>query len=332
MVQVFNKETITTASTHQDIGKIKEVDKHQLLHSQDNENPIVTFDQVKQMGGIFLSQDFNAVAPLPGSKLYLELIQRHIKRHALTGTGAFWGRLALGPDDESQFPVTIELVHTQKGTDLRLHIVPIHYGALKVSQYGQHNVSLLALAAAAATAPQFGMEHRGGISTTNCSTKKETVTSITPDHATPLVVVFDSFQQGNTTLRSAISVTGDRNLSIKRAGHLHGQSAENTQLISNAATGSKLAAGVPIRTVLRSELTKHVLFIQTNIDEYGNENIVTLNETIWKSGVVSENLSLMAAALGFTARVIGETDREKTIESVLRPEHADTPLVEVVRK
>jgi hypothetical protein len=255
-----------------------------------------------------------------------------LAQHELSQRGAFWAKLALGSDAESQFPVTVEAVRTEHGRDLRIHIVPIHFGALEVAQFGQHTDSLLALAAAAAVAPQFVLALEGGILTTQCATKKDVVRSITPDHGTPLAVTFDAFEQSQRTLDSAIAVTGNSQLSIQRAAHLHGQNRPNTQQISTAAATSKIAAGVPLRTVLRSEMPKHVLFIQTEVSELGNPRIVSVNESLLRSSFANGDLSLLAAALGFTARVVGDSDREKTVEHVLKPGNADTPLAELVKR
>lgn len=326
MPLLFSKETATQAGQVQDKGKLAEMDQHQLLQTDSGETQIATFDQVKELGRLFLSQEFNAV--LPSSK---PLPEGLLKRHLLNTGGAFWGKLALGPEAETQFPVTVEVVTTQFGNDLRLHIVPIHFGALEVAQFGQHTDSLLALAAAAAVAPQFVLALEGGISTEHCETKKEIVTSITPDHGTPLAVTFDAFEQHHQTLESAISVTGNNNLSIKQAAHLHGEVRSNTEQISQAAAGSKISAGVPIRTALRSELPKHALFIQTSDDGSGNQKIVNVNESLWRAGVQSIDLSLIAAALGFTARVVGDSGREQAIERVLHPANADIPLAELIQ-
>jgi hypothetical protein len=328
MPTIFSKEAAQGAAQFQDRGKLVEIDQHELLRVDDGNEQIATFDQVKEVGRLFMSQKFNSV--LPSSQ---PLPEGLLKRHELIGgAGVFWGKLALGADLESQFPVTIEIVSTQSGRDLRLHIVPIHFGALEVAQFGQHTDSLLALAAAAAVAPQFVLALEGGITTTHCATKKDVVTSITPDHGTPLAVTFDAFAHSHQTLNTAISVTGDRALSIKQAAHLHGQDKPDTQQISQAAAGSKIAAGVPLRTVLRSELPRHALFIQTTGDGFGNQKIVSVEESLLTAGIESGDLSFLAAALGFTARVVGDAAREHTIEKVLKPTNADTPLAELVRE
>ena len=327
MSSLFSKETAGQATQMQDKGKLFELDRHELLKANEGAGQIATFDEVKEMGRLFLSQSFNAV--LPSSK---PLPEGLLKKHELSGAGAFWGKLALGADSESQFPVTIEVITTPSGKDLRVHIVPIHFGALEVAQFGQQTDSLLALAAAAAVAPQFVLALEGGISTTHCETKKEVVTSITPDHGTPLAVTFDAFELGQKTLDTAISVTGDKDLSIKQAAHLHGQQKPSTEQVSKAAGGSKIAAGVPIRTLLRSELPKHALFIQTYDDEAGAQKIVSVSESLWLAGITSTDLSFLAVALGFTARVVGDSGREHTIEKVLKPGYADTPLTELVRR
>lgn len=327
MVTLFSKETTHNSSNPLDKGRLVELDNHEILKNDDGTEQIATFDQVKELGRWFLSQKFNSV--LPSSQ---PLPEKLLSRYDLSKNGAFWGKLALGADLESQFPVTIESILTSNGRDLRLQIVPIHFKALEVSQFGQHTDSLLALAAAAAVAPQFVLALESGIATTQCSTKKEIVTSITPDHGTPLAVTFDAFEAKQKTLDTTISVTGDKNISIKQAAHLHGQEKPSTVQLSNAAAGSKIAAGVPLQSLLRSELPKHALFIQTVTDDTGNQKIVSIHESLLKAGIESGDLSLLAAALGFTARVVGDSSREQTIERVLKPEHADVPLAELITR
>lgn len=327
MPMLFNRETTSENSNPQDTGKLVEIDSHQLLQNDEGNKQIATFDQVKEIGRLFLSQQFNAV--LPSSK---PLPEGLLKRHELGGFGPFWGKLALGADAESQFPVTVELAATPQGRDLRLHIVPIHFGALERVQYSQYTDSLLALAAAAAVAPQFVLALEGGITTTHCETKKEFVTSITPDHGTPLAVTFDAFELGQKTLNNAISITGNADISIKQAAHLHGQAKQQSERVSSAAAGSKIAAGVPLRSMLRSELPRHALFIQTIDDGLGNQKIVSINESLRTASDNSLDLSFLAAALGFTAQVVGNSEREQTIEKVLHPANSDTPLLTLVKK
>jgi hypothetical protein len=140
----FTKETTRGATATLDRGKLTELDSHQLLKAESGAQ-IATFDQVREVGRWFLGQKFNAV--IPSSQ---PLPEGLLAQHELSQRGAFWAKLALGSDAESQFPVTVEAVRTEHGRDLRIHIVPIHFGALEVAQFGQHTDSLLALAAAAA--------------------------------------------------------------------------------------------------------------------------------------------------------------------------------------
>lgn len=326
MPTLFVKETVHQAGQIQDQGKLHEMDQHQLLASDEGTQQIASFDQVKELGRIFISQHFNTVLPST-----LPLPKALLAHHELTGAGPFWGKLALGADLESQFPVSIEVVTTPTGTDLRLQIVPIHYGALEIAQFGRRTDGYLALAAAAAVAPQFILALEGGIATTKCSSKKEVVTSISPDHGTPLAVTFDAFEDSSRTLDTAISITGTPLLSIKQAAHLHGQTKPRTEHVSKAAAHSKISAGVPLHTALRSELPKHALFIKTASDESGVQRIVSVQDTLVATAVETLDLSLMAAALGFTARVVGDSEKEKTIENVLKPINADVPLAQLVR-
>lgn len=330
MQRIFNKETVTGGSIAQDPGRLAELDSHELLLSNSDhgqaKQQIASFDSIRAIGSWFLSQTFNTV--LPSTEKVPDIV---LQSPGNTQQGVSLGRLALGSGKENQYPVTIEVVTTPTGKDLRIHIVPIHFGALEVAQFEQHTDSLLALAAAAAVAPQFILALEGGITTIQCSTKKDLVTSITPDHGTPLAVTFDAFDSQTSTLESAIAVTANPGLNIKQAAHLHGQNRPGTQQISRSASGSKIAAGVPIHTFLRNELPKHALFLQTYSDDLGNQRVLSMHESLSAVGIFNLDLSLLAAALGFTARVVGESKREKMVETLLQPNNADTPLVELVQ-
>ncbi len=328
MPTLFTSETIKDSAHVQDTGRLAEMESHELLRVEDGSGQIASFDQVRAVGRWFLEQKYSSV--LPSSQTLPDGL---FSRHEKTGNTVFMGKLALGPDAESQFPVTVESVRTPSGRDLRVHIVPIHFGALEVAQFGHHSDTLLALAAAAAVAPQFVLALQGGLETTQCATKKSVVTSITPDHGTPLAVTFDAFENTSRTLSSAIGVTGNRNVSIQQAAHLHGQSSVSAQQVSQSAAVSKIAAGVPIRTVLRSELPRHALFLPTEHDVLsGEQRIVPLSESLMRAGIPLEELSFLAAALGFTSQVVGDSTREQTVERILTPKFATIPLRELVTR
>lgn len=326
MPKIFKKETVIDSGITQDHGKLAEIDNHELLKDDNKPDQIASFDQIRSVGKWYLGLEYNNV--LPSSK---PLPQNLLLNHTLNGGGVFLAKLALGAGAENQFPVTIEPVQTAQGIDLRVHIVPIHFGALEVAQFAHHTDSLLALAAAAATAPQFILALEGGIETTICNSKKGTVTSITPDHGTPLAVTFDTFDLSSQTLDTAVSITGNNDLSIKQAAHLHGQTKIDTKQVSRAASASKIAAGVPIRTFMRNKLPKHALFISTKNDDIsGQTKIVGMNESLLSFGIQSGELSYLAAALGFTARVVGDDKREQTIETILQPDNANLPLKRII--
>lgn len=332
---LFSKELQATSRTAQDHGRLNELPQHELLQSEQN-TPIASFDQVKDLGRWFLSQTFDT-KPLITTPIvaphYLTAPNTNqvLAYHYQTDNQPFWGKLALGPKAEEQFPVTGVVVMTPRGLDIKLHIVPIDFGAFEVAAYSTHTDSLLALAAAAATAPQFLFALESGIITTECHTKKAAVTSLTPDHGTPLAVVFDTFKQKQVTLNQTIAITGNPNISIKQAAHLHGQSKNNTSKISLGAANSDVAAGVAIKTVLQSELPRHALFVQTALNEQSQPKIVSIVESISQLPEISSlDLSLVAAALGFTAHVVGESRREQLVETILQPQTSDTPLMNLL--
>jgi len=324
MPTLFSKETVRDAVQAQTKSQLHELDKHELLRGGDEVTQIATFDQVRMIGSWFFKQNYNTV--LPSNKpLPLGLLSRH----KMNGGAAFLGKLALGAGPESHFPVTVEVIETATGSDLRLHIVPIHFRALEVAQHGQHTDSLLALAAAAAIAPQFILGLEGGL-TGDCSTQKVEKSMIGVDHGTPLAVIFESFQLQSLVLDSATQITGNSSLTLKQAGHLHHLPEHNSAKISNAAGFSKVAAGVPLRTLLRSQLPQHALFIPTTIDQTGQPAISTLRESILATDPTCDFGSI-AVALGMTASVVGDDKREQKMQRVLSLKSGDIPLREIIR-
>lgn len=314
---LFDRQITAQSSAPQDKGKLLELDTHQLLESPQG-NQIATFDDVRNVGKWFLSQKYNTVIPsnqpLPNALL---------TNHELAGNAAFTGKLALGSDPESQFPVTIELITTPRGRDFRIHIVPIHFGALETSQYGSHTDSLLALAAAATVAPHFVLGLEQGL-TGDCSVKENQRKSIHVDHGTPLAAIFESFQHQQGILDATVQLTGNKSITLQEAAHLHHLPKSSSKQISTKAGVSKIAAGVPIRTVLRSELPKHALFISTYTADNGLKLIVSPYDSLLSNG--EYDLGLVATALGMTASVVGDEKREQKMEKVLSVKSGDIPL------
>jgi len=329
MPTLFDKETASNAAKTQDRAKLAEMTRHQLLKANENgSGQIATFDEVRAVGRWFLNQRFNTV--IPSTK---QLPAGLLARYEANGGGTFLGKVAFGSDEEKQFPATIEVVKTPRGKDLRIHIVPIHFEALKVAQFGSHTDSLLALAAAAAVAPHFVLGLEGGL-TGDCSTGNVNKTEeplIKVDHGTPLAAVFESFQSQNSgaVLSSALEVTGNDQLTIEQAAHLHHLRENDFSKISSAAANSKISAGVPVRSLLRNELPKHVLFVSTSANEDGKPKINTMEETLFSES--GSDFGLVATALGMTATVVGDSDREKRMERVLSVKSGDTPLSEIIR-
>lgn len=326
MSTIFTKETLGDVAV-QDRGRLQELDKHELLRNEEGTENIASFDQVKFLGDWFLKQTFNqqlaSNRPLPEGVL---------SRYQQSKKGAFLGKLALGSSLEEQFPVTIQPAQGAQGLDLRLQIVPIHFAALEKSAFGKRSDELLALAAAAAVAPQFIFALEEGIETRECSTKKSVVSSITPDHGTPLAVTFDAFQNTEATLQEAIRATGNSELSIRQAAHMHGQNPLNVGKITRAASDSRIAAGVKVLSRFRSELPKHVLFWSAKEDEStGQKEILSLQEALAQAGLAEVDLALLASALGFTAQVVGNSSREHQIEKILSPSYVELPLRDVIR-
>lgn len=324
MPSLFKPETLQQSSQTVDRGKLRELDSHQLLEA--DETPQTTnFDTIKQMGKWFLEQRFNAVLP-SDQPLPLGLLQRHVRN----GNDVMMGKLVYGTQKTDHFPVTIEVVTTGNGFDLKLHIVAVSFEALEVAQFAQHTDSLLALAAAAAVAPQFVLSLREGVATTQCSTKKDSVSQITPDHGTPLVVGFESFFQGNSALQTAQRLTQNHLLSVKQAAHLHGQNKPAAELLSTTANHSKIAGGIELKTLLRTQLGKHVLMIPTHQNATGQVEITTMNQALALNTLSQVDLSFVAAALGFTAHVVRDSEREQKIERLLTPRFAETPLQDLM--
>ncbi|MDQ3008322.1 MAG: hypothetical protein M3Q81_01875 [bacterium] len=320
MATLFTPEV--THSYQQDAGKLRELDSHQLL-STDKDTGITTFDDVRTVGELFLSQTYNSVL-----RSDRELPSNLLQRHLLDGGGTFLAKLQLGITSADTFPATVEPVYAPDGTtQLRVHFMPIPFSQLEHAQFSPQTDSLLALAAAAAVAPQFMLALNEGLATTNCASKSESVTTLKPDHGTPLVVTFDSFNtrpRPVSAIDTVLSVTQNPDITIKQAAHLHGQNQANISNLARPAGESGVGAGVPVYSKTRAELPPHALHYSTVTDENGQIRIVGLSEL--QSQLRSTDLSLIAVALGFTAKVVGDSANEKVIERILQPANAATPL------
>jgi len=325
MSSPFESSLVRSAVRPQDRGRLQELGSHQLLRGESKSAQIASFDQVRELGRWMLEQRFSSV--LPSSAPVPELFARY----DMLGKGPMFGKLALGAEPSSQYPAAIEVVQAPERRDLRVHVVSIHFEALSPRAFSERNDQLLALAAAAAAAPQFLFALEEGVESTHCATKKKVATSVSPDHGTPLAVVFDAFGHSQNTMTVAESALKRKGLSLQEATHVHGQSESSARAVARAAGGSGVASGVPIRTFLRSELPKHALFVQTRKNELGQEELIGMRESLREAKLQQDALSFVSAALAFTSLVVGDSNREKMIEKVFNPGNAEVPLWELLR-
>ncbi|MCD8484087.1 hypothetical protein LRY60_00500 [Candidatus Woesebacteria bacterium] len=280
-----------------------------------------------EIGKWFLSHRYTDV--YPNTKESSRPLPELLRDHFAAGNAPFQTVLAFGSQASEQWPATAQVVTTPNGYDVQFHIVPISMDAFAKMKTESYSDGLLTVAATAAMAPQFLVALQGGLETTQCSTKKEIVTQMTPDHGAPLTVAFDAFQQKNTTLNTVVSATGDRNVSIRRAGHLHGQQKPSADRISKAAATSRITAGIEVQTVRWSALGNPRFSVRTRRDEHGVKHLVSMYESLQENNLMIDP-SLVSAALGFSAQVVGASDREKLVEKILQPGNADAPLREML--
>ena len=321
MVNFFERETVQHASKPQDLGRIAELDsKHQLLQKDGSDLQVASFDLVRTLGKWFLDQKFNKVLPSTNQ----------LPSIFFDSTGqSFLGKIIFGQSTENHFPVTIRAIATQNGIDLELSIIPIHYQALEVAQFSTHSDALLALAAAAATAPQFSFALEEGIQTTHCSTKKQSVTGIDQAHAAPLAAAFETFAAPQSkVLQAASAITGNKQITLREMTHFHGQDDKNSRQIIPSSQ-SKLAAGVPIQSLFRTQLPRHALSFTTITEPHsGKQILLSVKDSLAQLGIDIKDLPGVAIALGFTAQVVGQ--REKTIENIFDPKNIAVPLLHLL--
>lgn len=332
MSHPFRTETVQSVTRVQEKSALKQIDNHELLRSDENDEQVIGFDQVLQFGRWFLNYDNQLTKEIDG-RLPLDKIKPMLDRYAARQSGPFLAKIIFGQGAENHWPATVEVVRLPDGRyDLKMHIVSVHYGALEVAKNTNTTDGFVALAAAAAAAPHFSLALTDGVSTTHCATKKEIVTGIKPDHGGPLGVLFDSFDNKTNTLQSITGATKDSNLTIKSGSHLHGMTTPTTNHIVRAAGASKVAAGVVIHPKFRSDadLPFHTLRIPTRVNEQGKTEIISLQEAISEAGLAGLELSLLAVALGFTSQVIDNTKNELLVEKLFDPKHAETPLRNLV--
>jgi len=286
---------------------------------------------VKQIGEWFISQKFDTALP-SDQPLPTQLL----RRHELSGQAPFLAKVLTGSDLESHFPATVQLIRLTEGRyDLRLDILPVHYGAFERAKHEKLSDSYLALAAAAASAPQFLSELEGGLSTQLCGTRNKNVSAITPDHATPLASVFDAFNGRSDTLDGLKKVTGNNQISLRDAAHLHGQKHPNVREVARPAGRSGIASGLSVRTITRQALLQkvpiHIIQIQTKVDVNGQTCILSLDDSMLKSMRDIPELALISAALGFTHQVVDRPERESMISRLFEPSgDVDRPISEVI--
>lgn len=331
MPTIFQKETVEAASNrvHRDLGRVRDIDGHQLLNQDQANGQVIdrplSFNQVEALGERFLA----AVGRLNSVLRSTDQLSPALINSMKLGGGLFMGKLALGAQPEDQFPASVRVVMGPDGVpDLEYTIMPIHFGALEKAQYAGDE-SRLILAAAAASAPAFLTELSGGIEDTNCSTKKPVVSVIKADHGSPLAVAMDALSNRQHTLHVLEGVSGQTNLSLTGATHLHGRSQGESSQVVRAASGSGIASGVPVRVIRRSKAPRHALYLEVKTDEHGVQQPVSMNEALGDGD--QTDLALMAFALGLSARVAGESRNEQILERVLNPNNAQTPLNQLVK-
>ncbi|MFZ1721476.1 MAG: hypothetical protein WAU07_03150 [Microgenomates group bacterium] len=332
MPKLFNSGEVIYSSGAPDIGRTKEVDSHQLLSTEDRQDQIVTFDDIRTLGRLFLTQKYTgsieSAKPFPAS-----FFASHLARDA----GPFLAKLDIGngTDPEKQFPVTVEVVLTEQGlVDLLYHCVPIHSGALEKAKHERHTDALLILAAASLVAPQIILAMRDGIETTNCSTKSNFVQEIRADHSGPLAGLFGSFRNDLETVKQIARISGDEQVTVSRATHIHGQDRQDTSALARAAAGTGIAAGVPVRSEYLSKLRPvmpHALRVPTRKNPVtGLPEIISISEALVDQGFDPLQLALVAAALGFTTDVVG-TPNEQKVEALFDPRNIDRPIATIIR-
>lgn len=346
-MSLFSKETVQTASHPQDIQRLQELDtQHQLLKTEKN-TPVTTFDQVRILGEFFIEEKGKLTTNLlDTSKNQRAQNMRLLAEYVARKEGSFLGSLAYpGLSERFALTATPLLRPDGKGYDLQLQVLPVPFSALEKSQHGSSTDSMLALAAAVTVAPQFVLALEGGVATTQCSTKKNIVTSITPDHGLPLATLFDSFTPNPTnTLAVVQRITGNRDITYGEAAHFHGQSVHEITL-GKVSGFSGVAGGFPIQTLLASELPSGCGLLVNVASDQGNEQITSLNRALartirnWSNRAdkkvsaqllsqigIDVDMSEMAAALAITGKVVGDDQRERKIATAFSSTTADTPL------
>lgn len=322
MPTIFSREQVENATRTQDTGKLKELDRHDLIQG-DSESSSASFDEVLALGEVLLRQKY---APRPLTST--ETAESLFRSHPMAIGETFAGKVRF---QEGEFPVTAEVVQTHRGPDFRLHIVPVHFSAFEPQQFSRRSDGLVALAAAAIAAPEFLFSLREGLEEEDCENPQLSV--VQPEHGTPLAVLFDSFQPGANdfrTLEEVKRITRHKSPTLAQAAHIHGQKQYSSQKLLGAASKSTVAGGLTIHTMMRERLPRHLLYFPVKTDLEGNVTIASLRDSLVETGMKGLDPAFIAAALGMTSQVVGDAAREKTIETVYTAEEAQAPLENLI--
>lgn len=324
------KETESATLTLLDPAKHKESAHHQRLNSkyetQISPEHIIHLGEllVREVEQFSRGTVFTEKAQIPGRAMD-SLVER--------GNHRFFAQLCLGAQKTEWYLATGRVVGDNLlNREIELQVVPVSVASLEKSQFSRHSDATLLLAAAALSASSLPDLFQDGLTTGDCSTKQRVVTTVTPSHAGPLASTFDTWKNSTQVFDGLKRSARNLDPTLSDLTHLHGVAVARASQSRVETSQSGLAAGLELTTLKMRELVgPYVLTVRHFVNEVGKKEIMTLPE-MFPVLANPQHLSEAAAALAFTAHVIGDDRREKALEETFQVSNADVPMSELLGK
>jgi hypothetical protein len=248
--------------------------------------------------------------------------------HAKYGNPEFWVVVKFGLEPNMHFPAVAKVVfrpgnNNKPYADLELRLVPIHLAALQGPKYQSavDREKMQILAAAAATAAPFLSSMQQGIETNTCASVGEPVTRSSAQHAVPAVTLFDTVLGRKAGVIDVIP--GGNKKTVQQLAHTHGVSGDEKRQIVAAAGRTQIASGIDVFTIYGTHIPNIPISYSTIQDSQSGRLKISPAAT-------DSTHANVAMSLAMTRHVVGDNHRERAMEQILRPDHADAPLTSLL--
>lgn len=328
--RLFSSETESSTRLLHDPAKNKETAHHQRLQNPDN--GIVSPEKVINFGEMLVRE----IPSFSQGTVFTEkntIPFRVMESLVARGNHRFFAQLCLGAQKDEWYLATGRVTGSDMLTRaIELQIVPVSIQSLEKSKFEKHQDTTLLLAAAALSASTLPDVFQDGLTTQECSTKQQVVTTVTPSHAGPLATTFDSWRSSSNVFDGLKRSARKLDPSLSDLTHLHGVPEQRAAQSRIATSQSGLAAGLELTTLSLANLPgPYALYVRHFVNDHGKKDIMNIPE-LFPELSNQQQLAQVAAALAFTAHVIGEIKRENMLEDTFQVKNADVPMRELLQK